>query len=114
MPSTRSQYMVRIFHSPSSIHSIAKSFSLSKPQHILSQLHTSLAIISLPNCTNRMPIAEESDVVVEIVSDLQNPDTTSVVAKALIELLKRKPHIVVIYTSGTWVSPPLPLSFSFS
>jgi len=53
-----------------------------------------------------LPIAEQSDVIVEAIADYQSRDTAGIVAKALIELLHRKPHITVIYTSGTWVYGP--------
>lgn len=47
--------------------------------------------------------AEESDIIVEAVSDLKDFTTTNTVAAALFDLVKRKPHILIIYTSGTWV-----------
>lgn len=50
-----------------------------------------------------LSVAEESDVVVESIADYQNPATAKVVSEALIALLKRKPNILVIYTSGIWV-----------
>lgn len=51
----------------------------------------------------RLAVAEESDIVIDAVSDLQDFSTPSTIAKALIELIKRKPNVFVIFTSGTWV-----------
>jgi len=69
----------------------------------LSQIEVTPIVGKAEDVASWLPVAEASDVVIEAIADYQNPATAGIVAKALTELLHRKPNITVIYTSGTWV-----------
>eukprot|EP01117_Protostelium_nocturnum_P013591 TRINITY_DN5090_c0_g1_i1.p1 TRINITY_DN5090_c0_g1~~TRINITY_DN5090_c0_g1_i1.p1 ORF type:complete len:248 (-),score=87.11 TRINITY_DN5090_c0_g1_i1:43-786(-) len=47
--------------------------------------------------------AEEADVIVEAVGDYVDYSTPGTLLKALTEIVKKKPSVTVIYTSGIWV-----------
>jgi len=49
-----------------------------------------------------LKVAEESDIIIEAISDYSSHDTVENVSKALTDLAKRKPHTTVIFSSGTW------------
>jgi len=50
-----------------------------------------------------LKVAEEVDIIVDALADYQDTTTAKTVADALVALVKRQPHTVIIYTSGVWV-----------
>eukprot|EP01132_Coremiostelium_polycephalum_P003215 gene3215-4027_t len=60
-------------------------------------------ISDINSIENWKSIAEEVDVIIEALSDSNNPKSTETALRVIKQVVAKRPQTLVIYTSGTWV-----------
>ncbi|EFA86732.1 hypothetical protein PPL_00537 [Heterostelium album PN500] len=74
--------------------------------HLLTFYSKVIPVVGCASDTKRWgKVAETVDVVIEAVSDNDNPETVNIIFEKLKLISKNKPNLVIIYTSGAWIYP---------